>query len=58
MPRIKRVITYEGSEEWLKTQLGRSLPDGIKELPLGRIEVATVANPTTLWQQLRAWWAL
>lgn len=43
---ITRIIQYEGDDEWLKKQLGNSLNDGVRILPLGTISVLTVGNCT------------
>jgi len=40
--KVIRQICYEGSEEWLREQLSRSMPEGVRPLPKGTIEVRTV----------------
>jgi hypothetical protein len=37
-----RIVKYEGDDSWMKEQLDRSMPTGIKVLPKGTITVADV----------------
>ena len=46
--KITRIIEYEGTSEWLEKQLGGSMPDGVKELPGGKISILTVGNTPML----------
>jgi hypothetical protein len=48
MKKVVRVIIYEGSDEWLKKQISRSLPDGIREGQYqkhkGQLKVITIRS--------------
>lgn len=46
--KITRIIEYEGTPEWLEEQLGRSMPDGCRELPKGKISILTAGNKPML----------
>lgn len=46
--KLIRIIEYEGDIDWLINQIGRSLPDGRKEVTGGSIVVVTVGNSTML----------
>jgi len=50
MAKIIRIITYEGSAEYLKKQLSRSLPDGEQGFLLknNSITIATIECPENL----------
>lgn len=41
---VTRIVQYEGDPEWLKKQLGNSMPDGVKYYPYGSISILTVGN--------------
>ena len=40
--KVIRVLIYDGNENWMLTQLGRSLPDGTKEVLGGSITAITI----------------
>ena len=46
--KITRIIEYEGEERDLLIQLGKSLPDGIKETSNVKISVITLNNMDVL----------
>lgn len=54
--KVTRIITYEGSEERLDSQLGQSLPDGVREYGSLTITVTTLPSGWGLWRLLRALW--
>lgn len=43
MPRIARLVVYDGDEQWLRDQMGRSRNEGRLVLPGGSITVINVS---------------
>jgi hypothetical protein len=52
---VTRVLTYIGPEDWMDTQLGGSLPDGVRATMGGRIVVTTLPSD---WGWFRFWRAI
>jgi len=42
--RVVRTITYTGDPAWMKKQLGSSMPDGVRDVGPGKIEVKTISK--------------
>jgi len=40
--RVTRLVIYEGSPDWVLSQLGRSLPEGVREVGRGGATITVI----------------